>query len=152
MADGRIVGDAVQPGEKLRVALEAGERLVGIDERFLDDILGIFDVAQQAVYRIEESLLVAAHQLGEGQGVPLVQASRDQPLIVIAQSSNPWTLSIEPKFPKARRRFAARRARPMVNDDTGGGACQKEGPGNDNRLARVLRSLRGQSANDCGEG
>ena len=54
-ADGRVDGDAVQPGEKQRIALEAVQRLIGAQERFLNDVIRIFGIAHEPKDRVVQA-------------------------------------------------------------------------------------------------
>src|SRR5690242_12001886 len=47
-ADGRVDGDAIQPGEKQRVAFETVERLIRIEEGLLHHVLGVLSVLDEA--------------------------------------------------------------------------------------------------------
>ena len=80
-ADGRIDSDAVQPGEKLGVALEAAQRLVRVKESVLHHVLGVFRVINQPVDGIKETVLIATNQFTEGCRSPL-QTVSDESMIV----------------------------------------------------------------------
>src|SRR5438067_1172787 len=85
-ADGGVDGDAVQPGEQLRLALEAVQRLIGVEEGLLDDILGVVGVVDQSIDRVIKAVLVAPDQLAKSCRSPL-QTLSDKPLVVGAHGS-----------------------------------------------------------------
>ena len=68
--DGRVDGDAVEPGPEAGAVIEAGERAVGAQERLLHRVLGARLVANDAEGHAEELLAVALHQRPERLGVP----------------------------------------------------------------------------------
>src|SRR6185437_1321499 len=77
----RVDGNAIQPGKEQRVALEPLQRLVGVEEGLLNNILGILGVDHQSVNGIVEAVLVVAHQYPEGRRVAL-QTLSDKALVV----------------------------------------------------------------------
>ena len=85
-ADGRIDSDAIQPGEKLGVALEAGQRLVSMQKGVLHDILRVFCVRYQPMDRVVKPILIATNQFAKGCRSPL-QTVSDKSLIVRVHGS-----------------------------------------------------------------
>jgi hypothetical protein len=71
------VGDRLQPGVERGIAAEGGQGAVGVEQRDLDDILGVVAVVDQATDEVEQARLVARHQGGEG-GVVAAAGALDQ--------------------------------------------------------------------------
>src|SRR5262249_47373829 len=74
-------GDPVQPGKEQRVALEAVQRLVGVQEGILDHVQSVVGIFYQAINRIVQPILVAPHQLAERRTVA-VETPGNQALVV----------------------------------------------------------------------
>src|SRR5262249_5758670 len=80
-ADGRVDGDAVQPGEELCVTLEGAQGLVGAEKGVLHNVLSVFRVVHESQDRVVQPVLVATHKLAKGCRSP-VQTVSDEPRIV----------------------------------------------------------------------
>ena len=64
-ADRGVDRDAIQPGEEKRIPLERVEGLVGVQEGLLHHIPCIFRIVRQAHHRVEQTILIARHQLAK---------------------------------------------------------------------------------------
>jgi hypothetical protein len=67
---GRVDGDAVEPGAELGAVVEAVERPVGAEKGLLDGVLGALLVAGDPPGDAEQPPAVPEDQLAEGVGVP----------------------------------------------------------------------------------
>jgi hypothetical protein len=79
--DRRIDGNPVNPGEKQRVALEAGQGLVGIQKRFLHNVLRVFGITDHPKHSVEQAVLIAAHQLPKGRASALQTFSNEAAVV-----------------------------------------------------------------------
>ena len=66
---GFIYGDPHQPGIKFRIALEIVKVRVCLQERFLQDIFGIFFVLGDLLCHSENTAIVVIHQFRKGPGI-----------------------------------------------------------------------------------
>jgi hypothetical protein len=100
-ADRRVNGNAVQPRKKQRVALEAVQRQVSIQKGVLNDIVGVFRVADQPENRVVSAVLIAAHQLAKGRRIAF-EACGYQPVVVGIHKlvTVLWTPRARREFPK----------------------------------------------------
>jgi hypothetical protein len=69
-----VDADAVQPGEELRLALEASDSPPRADERLLGYLLGLVAVAQEAQNHCVEAVGVPAHELFECVAIAALRA------------------------------------------------------------------------------
>ena len=76
-----VVGDAEQPGGKVRPGAKTLQAGKGLQERFLREILGSMLIASQLAEPAEESFPVALDERGEGLPVALL-GSADQPIVL----------------------------------------------------------------------
>ncbi len=101
--DRRVNGNAVQPRKKQRVAFEAVQRQVSIQEGVLNDVVGVFRVAHQPENRVVSAVLIAANQLAEGRRIAF-EACCYQPVVVGIHKlvTVLWTPRARREFPKDR--------------------------------------------------
>ena len=81
--DGAVHGDPRQPGAHVRPRFEAGELAVRLQPGFLHDVLGVLDVADEAVGHREEVAAVALDEHPEGLGVAAPRPGDDQQVALV---------------------------------------------------------------------
>lgn len=76
-----IKGDSVEPRGDLRLATEAFDSLLGLDEDVLHEVIGVIVVVDHTAYLPVDLLRVEAHDRGEGASPALRVSQRTLELL-----------------------------------------------------------------------
>ena len=90
--------DAVKPGKESAVTLERIELEIGLDERFLHDILGFVGVPNDADHGRVETVLVAEYE-GFKRGALAFECPLNQIVFVVHSLDQNKRISLEGKEP-----------------------------------------------------
>src|ERR1700694_5147216 len=78
-----MVGDAVEPGRKMRLAAERWQPLPCSEKSLLGDLVRLFVVLQHAQNHIEDAALMSLHEEGKSILVPTLAGSHELSVVLL---------------------------------------------------------------------